>query len=488
MQQLSKHDSRLLGKDVPHGNVSSTGVYIYDPSTAPGGELSFNDILDHIERHLHTSPIFNRKLAQVPLDLDHPYWVEDEYFELEDHVRHVALPKPGNWQQFCALAARVHSRPLDLSRPLWELYVVEGLDRIEKFPAGSFAILAKVHHAAIGRKTGAEIMAGLHNFATQDETPAPKLACSSQDSFDSTELLLRASYNYATSPLRIIRPAKKVVSRAIPKLVKFYGGQLLKQNYSKISLTRFNREVTSRRVWESRSYNLDDIRTIRRAVPGATIHDVILTICSGALARYLSTKQELPENSLTGLTPVAMAKSGSDRKISFFHRLLHTEIADPLERLIVISRESADCDYMDSAVSARDLMDINQYSPSETLALASRTLSAKLAKNPGSLPLAHCCITNVPGTQEPLFLNGAKMVYASGLAPLSEGLGLVITANSYNGRLHLSPTSCREIIPDATEFIQCLDDSFEALKSAVNQPAKKVKRDWHQVTGIARVE
>ncbi|MCK5682195.1 DUF1298 domain-containing protein, partial [bacterium] len=251
-------------------------------------------------------------------------------------------------------------------------------------------------------------------------------------------------------------------------------------------LTRFNREVTSRRVWESRSYDLDDIRAIKRAVPGARMHDVILTLCSGALARYLLSKQELPEKSLIGLVPVALAGSGQGRKISFFRSSLHTEIADPLERLTAISRESADSEYMDSAINARELMDINQYSPSETLALASRTLSAKLTKNGDAPPLAHCCITNVPGTQKPLFLKGAKMVYASGLAPLSDGLGLVITANSYNGRLHISPTSCREIIPRVTEFAQCLDDSFAALQAAASHPEKKMKGDWYEVTGTAR--
>ncbi|MCK5679629.1 wax ester/triacylglycerol synthase family O-acyltransferase, partial [bacterium] len=452
MQQLSRQDSRLLDRDVPHGNVSSTGVYIYDPSSAPGGELSFDDILDHIERRLHTSPIFSRKLVEVPFDLDRPYWVEDEYFELEDHVRHVALPKPGNWQQFCTLVARIHSRPLDLSRPLWELYVVEGLDRIEKFPAGSFAILSKVHHAAIGSKTGAEIMAGLHDFSAQSEISTPNFTCVSQDYIDPAELLLRTSVKYAVSPLRVLRPVNKIVFQIMPSPVKYYGGQLLYKNHKRISLTRFNREVTSRRVWESRSYDLDDIRAIKRAVPGAKVHDVVLAISSGALARYLLSKQELPEKSLIGLVPVALAKSGQGRKISFFRRLLHTEIADPIERLTAISRESADSEYMDSAINARELMDVNQYSPSETLALASRTLSVKLAKNGDSPPLAHCCITNVPGTQKPLFLKGAKMVYASGLAPLSDGLGLVITANSYNGRLHISPTSCREILPRVTEF------------------------------------
>jgi diacylglycerol O-acyltransferase len=488
MQQLSKTDSRLLGGDVPHSNVSSTGVYIYDPSTAEGGEVSFDDILDHIERCLHTSPIFCRKLAQVPLDLDRPYWVVDEYFELEDHVRHVALPKPGTWQQFCTLAARIHSRPLDLSRPLWEMYVVEGLDRIEGFPEGSFGILTKVHHAAIGRGPDAEIMAGLHDSSSRSEMSVPGLICVPEETPDPIELLLRTSCKYAISPLRMFRPVSKLISQATPSALKFYGGQLI--HPKGIPLTRFNREVTSRRVWESRNYDLSDIRAITRAVPGATVHDVVLAICGGALARYLLSKQELPEQGLIGLIPVAQDKQGQERSgsvtMSFFRQSLHTEIADPLERLDAISREAANEGSMDGAINARVLMDINQYAQSESLALASRALTIRLAKTAGTPQRVHCCITTVPGTQDPLYLKGAKMVYTSGLAPLSEGLGLVIIANSYNGRLYISPTSCREILPEPAEFGQCLEESFEDLKVAASRPRGKRKRDWFEVTERAR--
>ena len=488
MQQLTKKDSLLLNGDVPHCNVSSTGVYIYDPATAEGGEVSFDDILDHIERRLHTSPIFCRKLVQVPLNLDRSYWVQDEYFELEDHVRHVALPKPGTWQQFCTLAARIHSRPLDLSRPLWEMYVVEGLDLIEGFPAGSFALLTKVHHAAIGRGAGAEIMAGLHDTLAAGGHSATAYINVPEETPDPVELLLRTSYKYTRNPLRMLRPVRKAVSKATPSSVKYYGGHLL--HPKGISLTRFNREVTSRRVWECNSYDLDAIRAIKQAVPGATVQDVVLTICGGGLARYLLTHQELPEKSLIGLVPVIQNLEGEDRsdsvKVSFFRQQLHTEIADPLERLAAISKQVAKEETMDSAVAAKTLMDVDKFASSESLALASRGLTAMMAEAAGAPPRAHCCIATVPGTQDPLFLKGAMLVYTSGLAPLSEGLGLVIIANSYNGKLYVSVTSCREILPDPVEFGRCIEEGFTALKAAAAWPGVKRKRDWIEVTGRAR--
>ncbi len=491
MQQLSKEDSRLLDRDVPHSNVSSTGVYIYDPSTAEGGELSFPDILDHIESRLHLSPIFCRKLAEIPLGLDRPYWIGDEYFELEDHVRHVALPKPGTWEQFCVLAARIHSRPLDLSRPLWEMYVVEGLDLIEGFPKGSFALLTKIHHAAIDTGLGMEIMAALHDSSSGFSGKARSVnshICVPEEAPDSIEMLLRTSYKYATSPLRMLRPVRKVISKTTPDMIKFYGGQL---THSKgVHLTRFNREVSSRRVWQSCGFDLSDVLAIKRAVPGVMVHDVVLAICGGALSRYLLTKQEMPETSMVGMVPVVKQKQrkaqGNNLEVFFFNQSMHTEIADPLERLAAIGKDSADNGNLDGAIDAKALMDNDQYASSETMAQASRQLTTQMAKTFGEPPRAHCCITNVPGTQEPLFLKGAKMAYTSGLAPLSEGLGLVMIANSYNGKLYISSTSCREILPDPEVFDSCIKESFEDLKTAASEPQTEKKHSWIEVTDRAR--
>ena len=136
MQQLSGMDASFIYFETPNSPGHVFGVYIYDPSTAPGGKVSFQGIVDHIETRLHISRTFRQKLVQVPLGLDHPYWIEDPHFDLEYHVRQLALPHPGDWGQLCIQVARLHSRPLDLSRPLWELYVIEGLDNVEGVPPG----------------------------------------------------------------------------------------------------------------------------------------------------------------------------------------------------------------------------------------------------------------------------------------------------------------------------------------------------------------
>jgi WS/DGAT/MGAT family acyltransferase len=163
MRQLDPDDARFLheGRDPASGNVSL--IQIYDPSTAADGRLRFKSILALIESRLHLSPIFRHRLREVPLHLDDPYWIEDANFDLEYHVRHIALPKPGDWRQFCIQASRIHARPLDLDRPLWEMYVIEGLDSIEHLPPGSFALLTKLHHVAIDVASGTEILTLLHD-------------------------------------------------------------------------------------------------------------------------------------------------------------------------------------------------------------------------------------------------------------------------------------------------------------------------------------
>ena len=163
MRQLSGHDASFLYADTIHANSNVTFVQIYDQSTAPGGKVRFKTILAHIQSRLHRSPIFRSKLLRVPFEFDDPYWVEDEYFDLEYHVRHIALPKPGDWRQFCIQASRIHARALDLHRPLWEIYVIEGLDSITDLPAGSFALLTKIHHAAIDIESRNEFIEVLHD-------------------------------------------------------------------------------------------------------------------------------------------------------------------------------------------------------------------------------------------------------------------------------------------------------------------------------------
>ena len=158
MQQLSGQDAMFIHSELPGLPQHIGGISIYDQSTAPGGNVRFKQILAMLEARVHLSPIFRRKLVTVPLGLGQPYWADDPDFDLEYHVRHIALPKPGDWRQLCILAARLHATPLSRDKPLWEIYIIEGLDAVEGLPKNCFAMLMKVHHAAMDGATGAQFL------------------------------------------------------------------------------------------------------------------------------------------------------------------------------------------------------------------------------------------------------------------------------------------------------------------------------------------
>src|SRR6476619_1963250 len=212
MQQLSGQDASFIYSERPHAPTHITSISIYDPSTAPGGSVTFKGILAHLEARLHLARAFRQKVVRVPADLDHPYWVEDDDFDLEYHVRHIALPKPGDWRQFCIQAARLHARPLDLSEPLWELYVIEGLDNVEGIPKGAFAFVLKVHHAAIDGKSGVEMLTAIHTQSPDlSDPPPPETPWRPEPDPSPFDLLARASVNAWRTPLRAARVAGRLV-------------------------------------------------------------------------------------------------------------------------------------------------------------------------------------------------------------------------------------------------------------------------------------
>src|SRR5512134_2806374 len=223
MRQLRGEDARFVYGESGHANSNITLISIYDPSTASDGRVHFKGLLKHIEGRLHLSPIFRQKLLRVPLELDFPYWIEDEGFDLEYHVRHIALPKPGDWRQFCIQASRIHARPLDLTRPLWELYLVEELDSLLNLPKDSFAILAKIHHAAIDEHGGAEITALLHDTTRIPPPAEPPEPWFPESPPGSIELLARAVVNNVVRPLMFAAPLTRALGKLTPAVLGSLG-------------------------------------------------------------------------------------------------------------------------------------------------------------------------------------------------------------------------------------------------------------------------
>ena len=478
MRQLTGHDASFLYSDTTHANSNVTFIQIYDQSTAPGGTVRFKSILAHIESRLHRSPVFRNRLQRVPLELDYPYWTPDEQFDLEYHVRHIALPKPGDWRQFCIQASRIHSRALDLHRPLWEIYVIEGLDSFLDLPVGSFALLTKVH-AAIDLANRNEIVDVLHDMTPVSPAPAPPEPWFPERAPGAIALMCRGALHTLRSPLRLAGPLTRIAPAAMA-----FASDLVRPQH--LAATRFNSVVSAHRVFDTRRFMVEEFEHIRRLVAGATVDDAVLAVCAGGLRRYLGLHGELPDIDLTAIVPNrageaagSAAKGPAAPELAPLQIRLGTHLADPVKRLRLIHAQTASSDVASRRIGAHRRTDaVGRQESAASLALSTRLFGRPVAGAGRGAVLASCTISDVPGPATPLYLNGARMTYYSAILPISDGMGLVFAVTRYDGRIVISPTSCRELMPDPLVFTQCLRDSFQELLALAPkaQPAPAPKK------------
>jgi WS/DGAT/MGAT family acyltransferase len=476
VQQLSAQDAQFLYVQTANNLTHIMGVYIYDPSTAPGGKVRFKDILRHVESRVPTSPVFKRRLYRLPFDIDHPYWVEDEHFDIEAHVSHARLPEPGDWRQFCIAVARHFSKPMDMHRPLWDLYVLEGLDRIPGVAPGSYALLHRVHHAAIDGASGAHAFIAMsdRDAAGNPVIDSPPPATDLGSTPTATEIATRAWTSTITSPVKMMNALMKMS----PALVNAARKSIASGGMTGgVPETRFNVPVGPHKMFDAVTFSLADMSAIRKRVDGATINDVVLAICGGALREYLKTHKELPENSLVAVAPVnARAKKGEEQvpgnNVSAMSVPLRTDIADPIERLAAIRAFTVDAKEAKTGISARVMTDLSQHIPGATMAGVARILTSERF----AVRQTNLFISNVPGAQIPLYMNGALLTHSFGLAPLANNMGLFIATPSYNGRISFCIISERSIMSDIAYFRECLEKSFAALRDAP-PPRPKMLRD-----------
>lgn len=474
MQQLSAQDASFVYLETPHTPMHIGSVGIYDPSTAPGGFVRFKDILRFIGERLGGARSFRQRLVRVPFDLDHPYWIEDPEFDIEFHVRHIALPKPGDWRQLCIQVARLHSRPMDLTKPLWEFTIVEGLDNIEGLPPGCFALVSKVHHAAIDGMSGVEMSAAVHDLDASMTPPNKPDDWRPESMPKVAELLTRSYFNSLIQPMRVM----ETIGRSLPGMGRLANqvrtGDVSIRNARPAPKTRFNGKVCAHRVWDAVPFRLSDIRAIKDAVPDATVNDVILAIVGGALREYMSGKSELPKDTLTAMAPISVRADGEKAAlgnlVSAMVVGLGSQIADPLERLRFVHQEAVNSKAMTNAVGARTLTDYSQLMPSALAGLAARLYTRVGAAN-AHAPAFNCVVTNVPGSRVPLYFAGARMVGMYGTGPVFDGMALINTIYSYGPTIAISFTACRDAMPDPQGYADALRASFRALRDAAVQPA-----------------
>ncbi len=462
MRQINGGDAFFLYTDKQSRHQHISILYLYDQSSVEGGPLRFKTIMEHVRGRLGASPMFRQRLVQVPMNLDYPYWINDPDFDLGFHVRHIALPKPGDWRQLCIQASRLHSRPLDMSRPVWEMYVIEGLDHIDFLPKGCFAIMTKVHHVAIDGVSAAELTMGMHDLEAYPEAERREVRWRPEPEPRPTELLARAGMNNLRHSLKT---GNSIAGRIAKSLREAAPGQAkaVPEEEEPAPVTRFDQPISPNRVWDAARFELADFKAIKNAVPGATINDVVLTVCGGAMTRYLDSKHETPDLSLTAMVPVSVRsaeESGAGgNKVRLTRASLRSLERDPLKRLALVYEEMQKVKSI-NAVSARDMVEMQEQLPAPTLALAGKAVAASSGPGKAYRTKHNMVVTNVPGPQQPLYFCGARLVMFTGMAVITDNLGISHAVTSNDGTMVIAPLSDREIMPDPAFYRECLEQSF----------------------------
>ncbi len=294
MQQLSGQDASFVYMETPSTPMHIGSVGIYDPSTAPGGFVRFKDILKFVESRLGGARPFRQRLVRVPFDLDHPYWIEDPDFDIEYHIRHIALPAPGDWRQLCIQVARLHSRPMDLTKPLWEFIIVEGLDNIEGIPKGCFALVSKVHHAAIDGMSGVEMSAAVHDLSADKSNRYPEEEWKPEVKPGIGELIISGYFNALRQPQKYL----ETVVRSVPGIARLAAeiskGDLSIAGARTPPKTRFNAKVSSHRVFDAAAFPLAGCARSRMLCRGRRSMMRSWRSSGGDCANIFSTKTNCP--------------------------------------------------------------------------------------------------------------------------------------------------------------------------------------------------
>jgi WS/DGAT/MGAT family acyltransferase len=466
MLRLSGLDATFLYMETPTSYMHVAGLAVFDPSDVPGG-FSVEAVKDVYASRLHLAAPFRRRLVEVPLGLHHPLWIEDPDFDLDWHIRHIAVPAPGTLEQLCELAAHLVSIQLDRTRPLWEMWLIEGLEN------GYVAALSKVHHAAIDGVSGNEITVAVLDVTPEPRQVDPPTTPWQPDRVPSDiEMLGYAMSSLARQPLAAAKATRRTAEGMValrrrarqPDIEPPAGG-------GRAPRTSFNSALTPHRSFAATSVSLDDVKFVKNAF-GATVNDVVLAICGGALRRYFDSRDEHPDGPLVAMVPVSVRadteKGDLGNRVSQMGVSLATDIDDPVERLHNIHEHTQYAKGNLQAIGADTLSNWVEFAAPALLGRAARLYSrTKMADR--HRPLFNVTISNVPGPAFPLYSAGARMVANYPMGPIFDGGGLNMTVMSYMDHLDFGLVACSDLIPDVWVISQGLEDSLEELKKAAER-------------------
>ncbi len=476
MKQLTGLDAAFLAMETRTvaGHVGS--LCILDPSTAPE-PLTLDRVTRVIESRLPLVPVFRQRLLQVPLGLDQPYWIEDDDFDIEFHVRELALPDPGSDRQLTEQVARLHSRPLDRTRPLWEAYLITRLGD------GRAALYSKVHHAAIDGMSGNDLLAALLDLSPEGRE-VPAAAPVAQRVPGQAELLARSAVSLVRHPAHavrfsasLLRSGPALLAAAVPRLGGGGDQTVVSPRGLRAPRTPFNRPITQHRRWAFSDVSLADVKEVKGAA-GMTVNDVVMALCAGALRRWLIDHDALPAAPLVAAVPVSVrADEGAatyGNRISAMLATLPTNLDAPLARLRATHEAMRAAKEQLQATPAEWLTDVTRFAMPALAGQAAR-LAARLRLMERIGPF-NLFISNVPGPRVPLYFAGAELVSYYPLSAIADGQGLNITVMSYRDRLFFGVTACRELVPDADRLAGYLSGEAATLVSSVRDGQPRARR------------
>ncbi|MGJ7511097.1 WS/DGAT/MGAT family O-acyltransferase [Variovorax sp. GT1P44] len=470
MIHLSGMDASFLHLETPESPMHVGSLQLLDLPADYEGDFA-EDAKKYLSGRLHLASVFVRKLTMMPFDLANPVWVDDDDLDLDHHIRHVIMPRPGTIAQLERLVGRLHSTLLDRSRPLWEIYIIEGLQ------TGQVALYSKMHHAAIDGQAGVAVAKALFDISETPsvvKTPRPTRRRDSAQ-LGMAELASAALTNTVQQYVKLIQSipttAKAITSVLMP--VSEATGKRsfeLPKGLKTAPKTPLNVSITNQRSFAGRSVPLAEIKRMSKATD-TSLNDVVLAICAGALRRYLADYGCKPDKPLVAAVPVSLRSEGNtdlNNQVSTMLVSLATDISDPLERLAAIHESSSEGKKLTGNVKAAIPMDFPSLGmPTIVSGLASLYGRSGLAdKLP---PIANVAISNVPGPSFPLYFAGAKLATYFPVSIPGHGLALNMTVQSYNGSLEFGLTACRRAVPDVADLADYVVAEHKKLLSLVLQ-------------------
>ncbi|MFF0490334.1 wax ester/triacylglycerol synthase family O-acyltransferase [Nocardia sp. NPDC004068] len=464
MERMTGLDASFLYLETDTQLLHICALIVLDP-VADGASYEFAALKAELGRRLHLIPAMRRHIHRVPFDLDHPVWIEDAHFDLDYHVRRAGLPAPGGRRELAELVGDIAGRPLDRTKPLWQLWAIEGLD------GGKVAVITKYHHAAVDGVTGTQILLHLCDLEPGVRYPDPE---------PGDRVAERAPDDLRLAAEGLLRfPTKLGAVGMLPKTLGMVNGFWQRRRNAMKGMavpftaprTRFNRTISPHRSVAFTNSSLGDVKEIKAAF-GVTVNDVVLAVVAGALRDYLAAHDELPDSSLFASVPVSTHETtrherGANKVSTLFCRL-YTDVADPVERLRLIAEANAGAKREHDLIGADFLQDWAKYAPPNTFQLAARAYSSfKLAEKH---PVVHnLVISNVPGPRAPLYFLGYRVDSMYPFGPVFHGAGLNITVLSVGGNLDFGFIACRESVPDVEAMADAVHDSMRALLSAARE-------------------